>query len=532
MAHPQLIEAFQTLSAFGEALSRLPDPGTSLRLEELAGASPALLVGALHRARPERLWVVIAADPDAAEQAASDMDALLGEGAAVLFPQRESLPYDEGEPHVEIGGLRVEALEALLAGRVAILVTTPRATQELAPAVDGIADLRLELRAAQEIRPSDLTEQLDSMGFERVPTVEEVGQYALRGGILDIFGFGTPEPARVEFWGDEIESIRHFDIFTQRSVRTVDALQILPVDLQPVREPRGSVTGGAADPATAPRRSLLDYLPEYAVLVHLPGCDPDAEWERTWEEVQRLHRAEVGVKRHVEAPDWIFLPPDQARARRDAHPQLRLLSGREPAAGGIPFRTLPPEPIDRDTERLGALVREGFSRGERTMILCDNEGQLERLQELLDEQRAGGAVTLSVGSLSGGFVLSAATPPLRVLTDHEIFRRTRRLRRRRQFRGGAAIESFAAVKPGEYVVHLDHGVGQFKGMEEVRVGDTSFETLVIEYAGGELLRVPVHRIDMIERWVSDGDDAPPPRVHRIGGKEWSRTRSRTRKSIE
>jgi transcription-repair coupling factor (superfamily II helicase) len=173
-----------------------------------------------------------------------------------------------------------------------------------------------------------------------------------------------------------------------------------------------------------------------------------------------------------------------------------------------------------------------MSRGERSLILCDNQGQLERLQELLDEHRVARHVELGIGSLSGGFVLADAQPPLRVLTDHEIFRRTRRIRRRRRFRGGAALESVAALKPGDYVVHMDHGIGQFRRMEQVRVGEEVFETLVVEYAGGELLRVPVHRVDLIERWVAESDEAPPPRVHKIGGRDWSRAKQRTKKAIE
>src|SRR5690606_21222607 len=97
---------------------------------------------------------------------------------------------------------------------------------------------------------------------------------------------------------------------------------------------------------------------------------------------------------------------------------------------------------------------------------------------------------------------------------------------------GVALESVAALKPGDYVVHMDHGVGQFRGMEQVRVGDAIVETLVIEYAGGELLRVPVHRVDLIERWVADTDNAAPPRVHKIGGREWARTKEKTRRAIE
>jgi transcription-repair coupling factor (superfamily II helicase) len=528
VALPLLTETLRSLQAFDALLERLPSPGTRLQLSGLAGASPALLVATLNRASPERLWVVLAEGPDAAEQVVHDLETLLGEGGAVLFPQREALPYEEGEPHIEIGGLRVEALETVLAGRAKTLVTTPRALQELAPAVAGLENLRLELRTGMEVRPTELSERLESMGFERVATVEQVGQFAQRGGILDVFAFGTPEPARIEFWGDQIESVRHFDILTQLSVRTVESLHILPVDLRPVARLAGS--GDVEDTEAAERRSLLDYLPDHAVLVALPDTDPETEWHHVWEEVHRLHRAEVRTGRGVEAPERLYLSPEQVAERAEARP--RLLLERGASEGTLRFGVVPPEPIDRDMGRLGALLREAGSRGERTLILCDNEGQLERLQDLLDELQASAFVQLAVGALSAGFLITDAQPLLRVLTDHEIFRRTRRLRRRRRFRGGATIESFAALRPGEYVVHLDHGVGRFRGIEEVRVGETILETLVIEYAGGEVLRVPVHRIDVIERWISDAEEAPPPKVHRIGGKEWQRTKQKTQRSIE
>jgi transcription-repair coupling factor (superfamily II helicase) len=184
-------------------------------------------------------------------------------------------------------------------------------------------------------------------------------------------------------------------------------------------------------------------------------------------------------------------------------------------------------------ERLAALLRAGAARGEDTILLCDNTGQLERLEELLGN---GGGLppraTLALGSLAHGFVLEGAEPPLRVLTDHEIFRRARRIRRGRRFRGAVAIESLAQLKPGDYVVHLDHGIGRFKGLERVRVLDEEIEALAIEYAGGETLRVPVYRLDLIERWVPDQDgQTPAPRVHKIGGKAWKTLRGKTEKAI-
>jgi transcription-repair coupling factor (superfamily II helicase) len=523
--HSLLIQAVQSLPQFPELVEGLPRPGETLGVEGLAGSAPAILVGSLHRARPERIWVLIASTPELAEYLHSDLEALLGDGTVSLFPQRESLPYELEEPHVEIGGQRVEALEALLSGRAALLVTTARAIQELSPAVAGLDALHLEIRVGEEVRPAALADRLVKMGFEKVGTVEEVGQFALRGGILDVFGFGSAEPARIEFWGDSIESIRHFDVLSQLSVGSAESVRILPVDVRFTP----NVADGSTPAASGERRSLLDYLPPDAVLVHLDGRATE-EWERSWAEIQRLHQSEVQTGSEAEDPDRIFLPPARIRELAGRFPALTMAAGAG-AARRVRLRILPPEPIDRDMPRLGEILRSGAGAGERTLILCDNEGQLERLQELLGELHVGDRVTLAVSSLTGGFIVADARPPLRVLTDHEIFRRTRRLRRRRQFRGGAAIESFAALKAGDYVVHMDHGVGRFRGMEQVRVGEQIIETLVIEYAGGELLRVPVHRIDLIERWVSE-DEADPPRVHRIGGKDWSRTKRKTQQAIE
>jgi transcription-repair coupling factor (superfamily II helicase) len=528
--HSLLIEAFHTLPQFDRLAAGIPRPGSSLVVDGLAGSACSLLVASLHRARPELLWVVVAPTPDVAEQAAADLEVILGDNVVSLYPQREALPYEDTEPHVEIGGLRVEALEAILAGRASVLVTTGRAVQELSPAVAGLDALQLELRAGDEIRPAELAERLEQMGFERVGTVEEVGQFALRGGILDVFGFGSPEPARVEFFGDEIESIRQFDVLTQLSVGRAEEVRILPVD---VRFAPPAASGAAPGEAAGERRSLLDYLPPGAVIVHLDAKRTAEEWERSWLEVRRLHEAERLTGATPEPPERLFLPPDQLAGQVAAFPRLHAGGAGAPAGGErITLRILPPEPIDRDLVKLGELLRRPGAHGERTLILCDNEGQLERLQDLLSELSVTSRVMLSVGSLTGGFILDEATPSLRVLTDHEIFRRTRRLRRRRQFRGGAAIESFSALKPGDYVVHMDHGVGRFRCMEQLRVGEEVVETLVIEYAGGELLRVPVHRINVIERWVADSDEAEPPKVHRIGGKEWTRTRKKTQQAIE
>ncbi|MDT8369328.1 MAG: transcription-repair coupling factor, partial [Longimicrobiales bacterium] len=193
----------------------------------------------------------------------------------------------------------------------------------------------------------------------------------------------------------------------------------------------------------------------------------------------------------------------------------------------------PPPVIDRDMKQLEAVLREGSAREERTLILCDNDGQAERLEEILGG-RSGTlptGTTIGIGSMAGGFVLSRATPVLRVLTDHEIFQRSRRVRRTRRFRGAVSLESLSHLTPGDHVVHIDHGIGIFRGLETLEIAGRSIESLTIEYAGGEILRVPVHRLDLIERWVGEDETARPKEIHKIGGRSWSRARKKTEEAI-
>jgi transcription-repair coupling factor (superfamily II helicase) len=229
--HSHLLDAMRRQPAFAQTLQRLPAPGARLRIDNLIGSSASLLVAALARESPTRVWIVVAASPPDAEAVDADLQALLGAGTAALFPQRETLPYEAAEHHFEVAGLRVETLEALFAGRARILVTTARALQELADLPADLADLRLTLSVGDVFRLDDLARQLDSRGFQRTALVEAVGEYAVRGGLIDLFGFGAPEPVRIELWGDEIVSIRQFDILDQRSTAEVRSVDVLPVDL-------------------------------------------------------------------------------------------------------------------------------------------------------------------------------------------------------------------------------------------------------------------------------------------------------------
>ncbi len=529
-----ILESFRQLLDQRGLTNRLPRPGERLLVGPLPGAAPAALTACLTDLGPGPV-VLVADTPSEAEELVADLEALDPARPVDYFPQREALPYEDVDPHVEITGQRVEALASLLAGEARLLVTTARALVERTE-LPGAGPLELRLAAGDAWGLDALGERLERMGFQRVHTVAELGEYAVRGGIVDLYPLSTDGPVRLELWGDRIASVRRFDPLTQRTSQVLEAVEVLPVDLRisTPRSPSGAEGrgGGAARAAAGRRRSLVELLPEGSLLVEMDAPRGRERRAEMWSETAAARRAGAGGL----APEALVVPPEEGERRLAALPRIQAVaSGADPA--WLDLRLEPPPAVDRDMGRLALAIRAARDRGDAVVILCDNEGQLERLEEILEER--GGpdlskAATLTLGSLTGGLRIPGPRP-LVVLTDHEVFRRSRRPRRTGRFQGAATLESVASLRPGDYVVHLDHGIGRYRGLERVEVGGEAIETLKIEYADGELLRVPHYRLDLIERWSAPGEDGQPvdpPTVHKLGGKRWKKLKERTVDSIQ
>jgi transcription-repair coupling factor (superfamily II helicase) len=503
-----LLERFQDLPATRSLMGRLPSPGKRTGVGGLPGSSAAVLVASLARALPQRVFTVVAPTPADAERWLADLQTLLGPDPTALYPQRESLGAEE--PHYELAGERIETVEALVRGAVRVLVTTARATAEWTAVPAALELARLVIEVSKEERSlSDTTQRLDAMGYERVPTVTEVAQFSVRGGILDVYGFGMATPARIEWWGDEVASVRSFDLDTQRSGDTLDRVTVLPVKSEHLK-----TTGSAA----SRRSNLLDLLPTDTIVVTDQESAVEREVERVWADA--AHHLEVARRMGEEPPrrEALLIEPGAWRARLTGLARIAVSDAETEQR----FPIAPPDHVDRDLKRLRQIVVQPPP----TVILCDNEGQLERLEELIGSDRA----TLAVGALDGGFIM----PTLRVLTDHEIFRRARRLRRPRRYRSAVSTAASRPLTPGGYVVHLEHGIGIYRGLQTIAVGSdgATLEVAVVEYEGGDRLNVPLYRIDQLEPYRTAGDgDAPPPRLHRLGAPTWQRQRDKTRAAI-
>ncbi|HUL02995.1 MAG TPA: transcription-repair coupling factor [Gemmatimonadales bacterium] len=509
MAFDFLLDGLDKLPAMRALAEHLPPPGGRVAVGGLPGSSPAALVAALARRFPQRVLVVLAPTPVDAERWLADAVTLVGRIAA-LYPQREGLGAEE--PHLEIAGERVETVAALLSGAVRVLVTTARGSAERSGVPAALEHMRLVVEPkraenADVAALSGVAARLVAMGYERVPTVTEVAQFSVHGGIIDVYGFGMAAPARIEWWNDEIVSLRAFDLDSQRSGDAIARVTILPVRTE---------EAGAVNRSPGGRASLLDLLPSDSLVVLEQESALDREVARAWDEA--AHHLEVARRLGEDPParEALWLPPDGWRQRLGGFARLSINA---PDAE-MQFPITPPETVDRNLRRLEQVL----ATDPPSVILCDNQGQLERLEELLGPDRA----RLAVGALDGGFVL----PTVRVLTDHEIFRRARRLRRPRRYRTAAPTAAVGRLTAGDYVVHLEHGIGIYRGLQTIAVGEGELEVAVVEYEGGARLNVPLYRLDQLEPYRVAGDgDAPPPRLHRLGATTWQRQRDKARAAI-
>ncbi len=534
----------------------------------LAGSARAYLVSWLQRELGRPVLCIVPhrrerarenRDPEVFDSFRDDLEYFRGRGATLAFPEPDTAPYDDTSPHPAITAERLEALSRLAAARSGaapfdgVILATVRGVLQRLPQRDRLARASAELRVGADLDPSALTERLVYMGYERFPEVEAVGHMARRGGILDVWAAGQPDPIRIEFDGDTIASLRRFDAGTQRSLEQLSTVRLLPrfetlVDpadaaaiAERLREAGDEkAQGGAALFHEGMERfasyyephpdTLLDYLPEDTIVIL---DEPDALAERAESfETEVSHRFEETRAHYplVSTPEQLFMPASEW-ARFASEREGCDLCGAVAEAGEakryaklIVVDCQQSEPLHRSVERLRDHLAVLQSQDVAPFVLCDNSGQRDRLSEMLGITGA----SLGVGLVSAGFTWKSAG--LAVLTDHEIFDRYRRRRRRTRRTGGLTVAELSALKPGDYVVHEDHGVGVYRGMKRLTLSGQETDCLELSYAAKDLLFVPVHQVSLISRY-SAGEGAKP-HVHSLGSAQWQKTKARARKAIQ
>jgi transcription-repair coupling factor (superfamily II helicase) len=545
-------------------------------------AKPYLVAGLVTQRQRPLLYVV--RDAEDAEPVAEALRALLGRGVPVhVFPDRDALPYERLMPDAESVQGRMNVLTALLrpAGPLVVVCSARSLTQPVMPPAE-LATLVHELRPGGALDPLRLLEQLAALGYETVAEVEAPGQMSHRGGIVDLFPPALVRPVRVEFWGDEVESIRTFDQETQRSLNPVEGVLVGPA--REAVATRGAVAAERLRPLSVIGLNLdararwqadldllaagqsfddiafyLPYLHEPAsLLAYLPADDPLVLYDRDGLQQTAIELAAQGeevrdrLERDGENPPGLrpaLLPWEALAPLVDAHPQLRFAGlGADEAldlthqGSALAPDLLPATSYGGRVRAFATDVRKALAERQRVVVVS---AQARRLAEVFaDESLLGKAGAVHVAPLTdlpdlpepGSLSLVHGRFPegwhshalaLSVYTDAEVFGWARR--RGDQRRASVTPSAFLAeLRPGDFIVHQDHGIGRFEGLTRLSNGGVEREYLHIAYAGTDKLYIPTDQLDRITRYIGMGDAAPA--LSRLGGTEWVRAKQRAKEN--
>ncbi|MBN1902593.1 transcription-repair coupling factor [Candidatus Sumerlaeota bacterium] len=525
-------------------------------ISSLMGSSLAIVASALS-AKLHRTLCLVTSKRERSEEIYDDLE-YFGCASIFHFPAWEILPYEPEEPHLEIAAKQLDACSALLRfqkedkefrDNPPVIVAPVDALFQKVLSLEFFSSQSLEITWGEKIETELLAARLVDIGYTRTSMVEIRGEFSIRGGIIDIFPLTLDDPARIDLFGKEIESIRFFDPSTQRSYTqydSIDKIMIPPARLSLMIHQ--SVKQGV------PLATFFQCLPDDAILI-LDEPAAFREIERHFEELVEREYFEVSAKGGDHIPpdqlytDWEELEKCSRQFLTISHSALPVFDSRKPDA--IRFTTGSFHEVTPSLDYYIDLVSRKQKEGFLVNVACDNEGQLRRFDEILREREISAVeyhpekenaawisespkegalrdVVLSIGNLHEGFIIPGAR--LLLITDREIFGRYKRRHIYRKIYKGAAYASASEIKRGDHVVHEEHGIGEFLGIRTQIVDNKKQDFIELLYADNAKLLVPVDRIHAIQRY-SLVENAQPP-LDELGSKQWIARKKKTQERIE
>ena len=580
-----LFEAAARGGALRDLAARLEQGEREITIEGSVGAARSLAIAraALAEARP--LAVLTSRNQDArtlAQEIAFFLSLLSASPPRVIhLPGMEVDPYRGLSPHPEIAAARAGAIWQLLQDGPSVIVASVQAAAMRLHGPQRFRSYCLEIRKDQSYEPELLRGFLQEAGYTEDDPVTDPGEFSVRGGILDVFPPHMENPVRLEFFGDQIDSMRLFDVDSQRSISGIESFELIPMRENCVQRrqlekwaeaarqrwseaaqrfleeelarARAGETFPAFEfllPALDPLEStLFDYLPGFR-LVPVDREVMEAALAKFHAELYERFVDRVEAGKPVLAPEEIYLGSEQFHAALERFPRLQveeLSVDHQVVSRPLHLASQPVRKYHGNIRDLIADLGKFRDAGERIAFLFANSGRAERLRDILKEydipahlcpdretpaagtEPEDGAILLGVGALHQGFVLPAVR--LRVLTGADVFDESEVAAAPRRTRSAhhLFVSDFRDLKPGDYVVHIDHGIGRFQGLKSIGFQQETKEFALLTYQDDARLYVPVERLDLVQKYSSV--DGARPSLDRLGGTSWERTKTRIRKSM-
>jgi len=554
------------------ATAQLPPPGQSHAWGRLIGASTALAAAELAAGLDAPL-VVLADDPRQADQLEAEIRFFSGNNVEVRhFVEWETLPWDSFSPHQDIISERLSVLAAMPGMRRGIIVASAPVLLQRLPPVDYVAARSLSLKNGQTLAREPFIKSLADAGYLRVPQVSEHGEFAVRGSLIDVFPMGSTMPVRIDFFDDDVESLRYFAADTQLSGEVVAALDILPArevpfDADAIRAFReryrerfegqpaksrvySDVSEGIAHGGIEyylplffdTTAGLVDYLPDNCVVLAPQGLE--SVLEQTWLEIEeRYEICRLDPERPILSATETFAAPADLLSQLRQHRQIRYSAqslAEHPCSTNLPTKLPPALKIEaRYEDAAGALMQFLDSFRGRVLFSSDSAGRREQIFDLLAGRNldlirvddwatflaATQRVGVAVAPLENGVLLPHAE--VAIVSEQQLFgERVRQKNRRRRIERDpeTIIRQLNDLQAGSPVVHAEYGIGRYLGLTTLEAGGIDAEFLELEYADSDKLYVPVHALELISRYTGASADNAP--LHRLGSDQWAKARKR------
>lgn len=543
-----LLDQAKRSFSFSSLAEKIEQGEKDLTLSGLVGSGKSFLLAYLEK-RLRLPILILTHHPEEAIKFFEDLQSFLGEGEVLFFPSREILPYELQVPHSEVLGARLSCLHNLLFHKKNVVVTHIRAIIEKTIPRDELKNKTIQLKTGDELELENLILKISELGFKRFPQVEEVGTYSQRGGILDLFPYTSENPLRIEFFGDKIESIREFSVFNQRTINKRDEIILLPkrefhlkdeelekylgrIEEKEAQRLRGRINFYQEIPGLEwmspllrlPQGELFDYLPEESLIFMDEPELIRKEIDYIREEARRRYEEASLKKELVPQPSLLFRDSDSFERKIESFQVLKSFYLRKE---NLDFNLgmCEPESYIANFNLLKKSLKEEEKRERIVYISCENSGQKERMEELLEKEAE--KVIFLLSNLSSGFLYPELE--LVVLPEHQIFSRYFKRRKKRKFKEGLPLSTYAGISSGDFVVHVDFGIGRYSGLKNLLVDGRKRDCLLLLYKDEDKLYVPVEEFNRIQKYIGkDGE----PNLSRLGSSLWEKTKEKTKKALK
>ncbi len=503
----ELLQKYKTHQSVRLAINELESqPLSRLRLKGFAGSSVAMVNAAISQTL-QRVSMIVLNDKEEAAYFFSDLSSVLSTSNIHFFPSsyKRAVQFEQILPDALIQ--RTDTQKALLSliadsSEWAIIVTYPEALAEKVVTIDHFGKNTISIAVGESISQEFLVDFLISIRFERTDFVYEPGQFSVRGGIVDVFSFSSALPYRIDFFGDEVESIRTFEVDSQLSSSKFNTVTIIP-NLQVKND-------------DSARQIITELLPQNAIV-----------WIRDPEVIvsQMYSTFKAAENEHDFASGEAFLESIQPYAivefgiKPQLNPQI-----------SIDFETSPQPAFHKNFELITQHITENTEKGYTTLILAENPTQHIRLENILQNISPNVKFTPINSALSEGYIDHALE--LCIYTDHQIFDRYQKYKLKNELSksDSLSMKELISLKPGDYVVHVDHGIGVFGGMVKTDVNGKAQEAVRITYKDGDTLLVNIHSLHRISKYR--GSEAEQPKLYKLGSGAWQKLKQNTKRKVK